>query len=257
MTARAGIGRPTSFPAGGDPVAWHDAEHGGFAADLELFVRLAGERPGGVLDLGAGTGRVTLPLAAAGYPVTAVDTDPAVLAALARRAAERNLPVETVRGDARDLELDQTFPLILAPMQLLHIAGGAEGRRRLLTAAARHLERNGRLCAVVIEEPLPVGTGRPDPVPDVREIDGWVHSSLPTEIRIEEEAISMVRVRQLVAPDGTLTEATHTIHLDRFTLAELDRDADAAGLWIVGCERIPSTIEFEDSLAVYMEVRDG
>jgi|EndMetStandDraft_8_1072994.scaffolds.fasta_scaffold46560_4 SAM-dependent methyltransferase len=257
MTARLGTGRPTRHPAGGDPVAWHDAEHGGFAADLELFARLAGELPGGVLDLGAGTGRVALPLAAAGHPVTAVDTDPAVLAALAQRAAERSLPVETVRGDARALDLGRTFPLVLAPMQLLHIAGGAAGRRRLLAAAARHLRRKGRLCAVVIEEPLPAGTGRPDPVPDVREVDGWVHSSLPTEIRIEEEGITMVRLRQLVAPDGTLTEATHTIHLDRFTLADLDRDADAAGLWVVGCERIPSTVEFEDSLAVYMEVRDG
>lgn len=257
MTARLGGGRRTSPPAGGDPVAWHDAEHGGFAADLELFERLAGERPGGVLDLGAGTGRVALPLAAAGHPVTAVDTDPAVLAALAQRAADRSLPVETVRGDARDLDLGRRFPLILAPMQLLHIAGGSAGRRGLLAAVARHLEREGRLCAVVIEEPLPTGTGRPDPIPDVREVDGWVHSSLPTEIRIEEQAITMIRLRQLVAPDGTLTETTHAIQLDRFTLAELDRDADAAGLWIVGCERVPSTIEFEDSLAVHMEVRDG
>ena len=245
MTARLGTGRPTRHPAGGDPVAWHDAEHGGFAADLELFARLAGELPGAEVE------------DAAGHPVTAVDTDPAVLAALAQRAAERSLPVETVRGDARALDLGRTFPLVLAPMQLLHIAGGSAGRRRLLAAAARHLRRKGRLCAVVIEEPLPAGTGRPDPVPDVREVDGWVHSSLPTEIRIEEEGITMVRLRQLVAPDGTLTEATHTIHLDRFTLADLDRDADAAGLWVVGCERIPSTVEFEDSLAVYMEVRDG
>jgi len=38
----------------------------------------------------------------------------------------------------------------------------------------------------VIEEPLPIGSGRPDPVPDVREVDGWVHSSLPTEVRIGE-----------------------------------------------------------------------
>ena len=257
MTARAGTGRSSALPPGGDPVAWHDAEHGGFAADLELFGRLAGQRPGGVADLGAGTGRVALPLAAAGHPVIAVDTDPAALAALARRADERDLPVETVRCDALDLDLDRRFPLILASMQLLHIAGGASGRRRLLAAAARHLEPAGRLCAVVIEEPLPIGSGRPDPVPDVREVDGWVHSSLPTEIRIEERAITMVRLRQLVAPDGRLTETTHTIHLDRFSLAELDRDADAAGLWIVGCERIPSTVEFEDSLAVYMEVRDG
>src|SRR4029079_4691683 len=75
MTARLGTGRHTRDPAGGDPVAWHDAEHGGFAADLELFARLAGELPGGVLDLGAGTGRVALPLRAGGHPETALAHD--------------------------------------------------------------------------------------------------------------------------------------------------------------------------------------
>ena len=67
----------------------------------------------------------------------------------------------------------------------------------------------------------------------------------------------MRRLRQLVAPDGTLTEEPHTIELDRFDLAELDRDAEAAGLWVVGGERLPSTVEYEDSVAVFMEARDG
>jgi SAM-dependent methyltransferase len=241
----------------GDPVAWHDAENGGFAADLDLFARLAAERPGGVLDLGAGTGRVTLPLAAAGHPVTAVDLDRELLAALESRAGDRGLAVDTVRADVRSLELDRSFPLILAPMQLLHIVGGAAGRRRLLGSAARHLRAGGRLCAVVIEEPLPLGSGRPDPVPDVREVGGWIHSSLPAEVTIGEEAITMTRVRQLVAPDGTMTESRHEIRMDRFSLADLDREADEVGLWIVGCERLPRTIEYEDSVAVLMEARDG
>ncbi|MCL4287839.1 MAG: methyltransferase domain-containing protein [Thermoleophilia bacterium] len=243
--------------AAGDPVAWHDAENGGFAADLGLFARLAGERPGGVLDLGAGSGRVALRLAEAGHPVTAVDRDAGLLAALERRARERGLDVVTEHADARSLELDRSFPLILAPMQLLHIVGGASGRRRVLAAAARHLRRGGRFWAVVIEEPLPLGSGRPDPIPDVREVRGWVHSSLPVEVAIEPGSITMVRMRRLVAPDGTMTESRHVIRMDRFSLGELDRDADAAGLAIVGCERLPRTVEHEDSVAVALEARDG
>jgi SAM-dependent methyltransferase len=241
----------------GDPVAWHDAENGGYSADLGLFERLAAERPGRLADLGAGTGRVALELAAAGHAVTAVDVEPVLLEALRRRATERGLEVKTACADVRSLELGDRFSLMLAPMQLLHILGGASGRRRMLTAVRRHLAPGGRLCAVVVAEPLPVGTGRPDPVPDVREVDGWIHSSLPVEVTIGHEALSMVRLRQLVGPDGELTEHRHEILLDRLSLAELDRDADASGLWIVGCERLPSTLEYEDSVAIMMEARDG
>lgn len=244
-------------PTGGDPVAWHDAENGAFAADLALFERLADERPGGVADLGAGTGRVALALAAAGHDVTAVDMDPILLAALSERAAARGLAVATACCDVRSLRLPRRHSLILAPMQLLHILGGSDDRRRALAAIASQLSAGGRFSAVVLEEPLQVGSGRPEPVPDVREVGGWVHSSLPTEVRIGEEEITMQRLRQLVAPDGTLAEEAHETRLDRFTLADLDRDATAAGLWIVGCERLPSTIEHEDSIAVHMEVHDG
>jgi len=253
---RPGLDTAAGVGSDGDPVAWHDAENGAFAADLDLFARLAGERPGGVLDLGSGSGRVALPLAAAGHPVTAVDRDAELLAALESRARERGLDVVTARADARTLELDRGFPLILAPMQLLHIVGGAPGRRRLLAAVARHLRSDGRFWAVVIEEPLPLGSGRPDPIPDVREVGGWVHSSLPVEVTIGEESITMVRVRRLVAPDGTMTESRHETHLDRFSLADLDREAESVGLEIVGCERLPRTIEHEDSVAVALEARD-
>ena len=67
-----------------EAVIWHDAEYGGYAADLRLWERLAGEHPAACVDLGAGTGRVALHLAAAGTSVTAVDDDPALLAALGR-----------------------------------------------------------------------------------------------------------------------------------------------------------------------------
>ena len=246
----------TAPPAAGDPVAWHDAENGAFAADLELWLRLAAERPGGFADLGAGTGRVAIPVAAAGHEVLAVDTDEILLGALASRAAERGLAIGTACADVRSLSLGRRFPLIVAPMQLLHILDGPDGRIAALRSIAAHLEPGGRFSAVVLEEPLPLGAGTPEPVPDVREIDGWVHSSLPIEVRIASDGIEMVRLRQLVAPDGTLTEHRHSIELDRFTHAALDAEAYDAGLWVVGAERLPSTIEYEDSIVVHMEARD-
>lgn len=256
MSTADRIGAPERSP-GGDPVAWHDAENGAYAADLELFERLAGRSGGAIADLGAGTGRVALHLAAKGHRVTAVDTDAALLAALAERAAARGIEVATAVGDARSLDLPERYGLIIAPMQLLHIVGGENGRRQVLTSVASHLEPGGRFAAVILEEPLPVGSGTPQPIPDVREVDGWVHSSLPTDIRIEEDGIRMSRLRQLVDPAGNLTEEPHEIRLDRFTLAALDRDAESSGMIVAGCDRLPSTIEYEDSIVVLMEVRDG
>ena len=67
---------------------WHDVECGRYDADLPLWHELAREAPEGVLDVGAGTGRVALRLAHAGHDVTALDIDPTLLAVLerARRA---------------------------------------------------------------------------------------------------------------------------------------------------------------------------
>ena len=50
--------------------------------DIGLYLALAERTGGPVLELAAGTGRIVRPLAAAGYDVTALDLDPAMLARL-------------------------------------------------------------------------------------------------------------------------------------------------------------------------------
>ena len=75
-------------------VVWHDVECGRYDADLPLWHELAREAPEGVLDVGAGTGRVALRLAYAGHDVTALDLDPELLAVLEQRAPPR--PASTV-----------------------------------------------------------------------------------------------------------------------------------------------------------------
>src|SRR5690348_14622493 len=98
---------------------WHDLECNGYRDDLPAWRALAAATGGSVLDVGAGTGRVTLELAAQGHEVVALDRDGALLAALAHRAA--GLAVETVVADACDFDLGRRFALIVVPMQTLQL----------------------------------------------------------------------------------------------------------------------------------------
>ena len=54
--------------------------------DVDLYLALAARAGGKVIELGCGTGRITVPLAAAGHDVTGVDIDPTMLARARARA---------------------------------------------------------------------------------------------------------------------------------------------------------------------------
>ena len=58
---------------------WHDIECSGYDEDLPLWRALAAEADGPVLDVGAGTGRVSLDLAARGVAVVALDAEASLL----------------------------------------------------------------------------------------------------------------------------------------------------------------------------------
>jgi SAM-dependent methyltransferase len=62
--------------------------------------RLLPDPPAQVLDVGAGTGFLSLLLAAQGYEVTAVDLSPGMLSMLRSKAGLQGLEVRTVQGDA-------------------------------------------------------------------------------------------------------------------------------------------------------------
>ena len=130
-------------------IIWHDVENGSYQADLRLWHRLADEAGGPVLDLGAGTGRVAIELAAAGHEVTAVESDPLLLDELGRRARDRELSIARWTADARALTPVEGFALVIAPMQFVQIMGGAAQRSDLLRRAAACLVPGGAFAAAI------------------------------------------------------------------------------------------------------------
>ncbi len=65
---------------------WQDVEFGSYAADLALWEELAAAAGGPVIELGAGSGRVAMHLARAGFEVIAVERDAELAGELAARA---------------------------------------------------------------------------------------------------------------------------------------------------------------------------
>ncbi len=233
---------------------WHDVECGAYVADLALWERLASEAAGPVLELGAGTGRVALELAGHGHEVVALDSSAALIEALSERARMEGHEVETVVGDARSFELGREFSAILAPMQFAHILGGPGGRAEMFARVCSHLAPGGTFAAALLDDKaLSVQMTGPPPLPDVREVDGWVYSSLPIEVADVVGGLEMRRLRQAVSPGGELNEHTDSIRLDTIDAGELEIEAARHGL--VPLERIPvpATAEHVGSIVCVLE----
>lgn len=233
-------------------VIWHDLECGGYTADLPVWRELATRFGEPILDVGAGTGRVALDLGRNDHQVIALDQDPLLLSELERRA--QGLPVRIVRADARSFQLEETFPLILVPMQTIQLLGGRRGREAFLRQAAGHLQSGG-VIAVAITEQLESFGGDPSsplPLPDIRELDGVVYSSQPTAARVQADGLILERLRERIGPTGERESEPDVIHLDRLTTSELEAEARAIGLAPRTATVIPETADHVGSVVVIL-----
>lgn len=234
--------------------AWHDVECAAYGADLPLWRELAEERGGPVLDVGAGTGRVALDLAARGHEVVAVDLEADLVQACGERARSRSLAVTAVVGDARSLALDSRHPLAIFPMQVAQLLGSDQARADMLAALLGLLEPGG-LVAVALADPfegIPADEVLP-PLPDVLEMDGWVFSSTPVAVRPLEGSVAIDRHRQSVSPAGELSAEDATILLDTVDPDALAAQGTAAGYTVLPHRSVPETRDYVGSTVVCLE----
>ncbi|HEY2161273.1 MAG TPA: class I SAM-dependent methyltransferase [Solirubrobacteraceae bacterium] len=233
-------------------VIWHDIECGAYGADIDVWRSLARERADPVLDIGAGTGRITLDLARHGHAVVALDRDPALASELSKRAS--GLEVKTVVADARDFELDTRFGLIIVPMQTIQLLGGQDARAQFLASARRHLAPDAVL-AIAISEELELYEAEPghgSPLPDIRELDGVLYSSQPTAVREDRDGFVLERCRETVDGDGRRTVERDVVRIDPLSADQLETEAAGARLSPAGRIVIPPTPDHVGSVVVML-----
>jgi SAM-dependent methyltransferase len=236
-----------------DPaVVWHDIECGAYRADLAMWRGLAEEHGGPVLDVGAGTGRVALDLAGAGWEVTALDHDPKLIEELARRA--EGLPVGVELADARDFELGREFALILVPMQTIQLLGGSAARRQFLRCARAHLHAAGVLAVAVTEQfdLYRPGPGQPELPPGVARRGGTVYASRPVAVRRSGDAVVLERRRETITSNGRAVAEPDVVRVDWLSADELEREASGCGLNPAGRHTIPATKDHVGSVVVML-----
>ena len=227
-------------------VLWHDIECGGYADDLPLWRDLAERVSGPILDVGAGTGRVTLDLARRGHEVFALDVDGELLDALRERA--ESLAVQTVVADARDFAIDRRFGLVLAPMQTVQLLG--DRYDDFVRCAVAHLAPGGVLAAALAHPPA--YEGEVQPLPDMREDDGWVFYSQPVAIRSVPGGMVIERVRETVSPSGDRTSERNEVVLAPTTADELEAAGRAHGLRPIARHTIPDSEDYVGSEVVIL-----
>jgi len=123
--------------------------------DLDLYLALAARVDGPILELAVGTGRLAVPLAEAGYQVTGVDLDPAMLDRARGRlrharagAADR---LKLVEADLVGLRLAEagSFSLAFIALNSLLVLPSRAAQRAAIRTMADHLAPGGLAVADV------------------------------------------------------------------------------------------------------------
>ena len=226
---------------------WHDVENGAYAADLPLWRELAREADGPVLDLGAGTGRVALDLAAARPRAShALDSDarPARRARAARRrgAACRVdcLPGRRPRARPRRSASRSPSPRCSSCRSSAALSARAEllARRRRAPARRAALRRRARRPVEAVR-----GRGRLPPLPTWSSATAGSSRAARSTCAAEPGGVAVERLRQAVSPDGELTRSCHTQRSTRAARTSSSARRATPGLRPAARHAVPETAD--------------
>lgn len=190
-------------------------------ATVDAVVELAAG--GAVLELGIGTGRLALPLAARGYEVWGVDASPAMVERLRVKPGGAALPVVVGNFAEERVERPGGFAVVLAAYNTLFNLTSVEDQRRCFGTVATALRPGG---CFVVEAFVP----GPEP-------DGPQGRVTPSAIEADHVLLQVTRrLPDSQTVEGSLVSITEQgirlrpWHIRYATPRQLDSMAEAAGL---------------------------
>jgi len=205
--------------------------------DISLWLALAEETEGTILELACGTGRVALPLAQAGFAVTGLDISPNMLAIAMRKLAEEpgevRARVRLVEGDMSGFSLGERFGLILIPFRSFQVLLQRAQQRRCLECCVAHLRAGGRLAINVfnprlsrISQPGGVDEATVDYVgPESSRVRQGGH----TDYDLANQRLVWRARYECISPKGEVTVRQHLLDLRYLFRFEMEWMLEACG----------------------------
>jgi 2-polyprenyl-3-methyl-5-hydroxy-6-metoxy-1,4-benzoquinol methylase len=115
-----------------------------FLDDLQFYNKwLQRIKDAKVLELGCGTGRLTIPLAKNGYNITGVDFTSSMLQKAKAKTTKAGLNIEFIEADMRTLSLSEKFDLIFIPFNSIHHLYKNEDLFNTFKVVKHHLKDGG------------------------------------------------------------------------------------------------------------------
>ena len=126
----------------------YDLENQDFSPDGQFFLDYAKKVSGSVLELGCGSGRVTIPLAQNNVAITGLDIVPAMIEKAKQKAGD--LPIQWVVDDIRSFHLDQKYQLIFETGSVFHHLLTRLDQEQYLARVREHLDDDGKFILCLI-----------------------------------------------------------------------------------------------------------
>jgi SAM-dependent methyltransferase len=129
----------------------YDIVHSGLEGETDFYLNAASEAKGSVLELGCGTGRITVPIAAMGITIIGLDFSRPMLDQCSAKWADvqgaapiADDKLELIHADMSAFELDRKFSLIIMPYRsFMHLLNFYE-QLACLQCVAQHLDEDAQ-----------------------------------------------------------------------------------------------------------------
>ena len=115
-----------------------------FLSDLQFYKKwLPKNKEAKILELCCGTGRLTVPIAKAGYNICGVDYTSSMLEQAKVKASEAGLEINFIEADIRSLNLQEKFDFIFIPFNSIHHLYKNEDLFKAFNGVKNYLKEEG------------------------------------------------------------------------------------------------------------------
>lgn len=163
----------------------YDLQHNRLTHDIDFYRSCARRFGAPVLELACGTGRLSLPIAQAGFAVTGMDVSEGMLAVARQKQTTEQPPLSWVVGDMRAFDLGERFNLVLLAFNSIAHLHQRDDVECCFSSVRRHLTETGRFVLAFFNPRLDFLTR---PVDQTRELLRYADPDTGEEVIISESA---------------------------------------------------------------------